>query len=33
MFGSKVYFNFDDKVKDINDLETLIKDRKWSDFQ
>lgn len=33
MFVSKTYFNFDDKVKDINDLETLIKDRKWSDFQ
>lgn len=33
MFGSKIYFNFDEKVKDINDLETLIKNKKWSNFQ
>jgi len=33
MFGSKIYFNFDEKVKDINDLETLIKDKCWSNFQ
>ena len=33
MFGSKIYFKFDDKVKNINDLEVAIKNKKWSEFK
>ena len=33
MFGSKIYFNFDNTIKDIDDLANQIKDKPWSEFQ
>ncbi len=33
MFGSKIYFNFDNTIKDIDDLTNLLKDKTWSEFQ
>lgn len=33
MFGSKKYFNFDNTIKDIDDLTNLLKDKPWSEFQ
>lgn len=32
MFNSKIYFNIDDKVKDIEDLVKLIQNKSWSNY-
>lgn len=33
MFGSKIYFNFDSNIKNIDDLTTAIRNQNWSKFQ
>ena len=33
MFGSKLYFNFDSNIKNIDDLTTTIQNQNWSKFQ
>lgn len=33
MFGSKIYFNFDSKIKNIDDLAVTIRNQTWNKFQ
>ena len=33
MFGSKIYFNFDSKIKNIDDLANTITNQSWAKFQ
>lgn len=33
MFGSKIYFNFDSNIENIDDLIAIIQNQNWSKFQ